>query len=220
MLWRHGRTSWNATGRMQGQLDPPLDELGVAQAAASAAALRSLAPAALVSSDLERARTTAQALADLLGMPLQLDERWREIHLGEWQGLTRDEAAERFPEQYAAWIAGRDVRRGGGETNLEVGQRAAAAAEELVDALPPGGVAVAVTHGGCARAAIGVLLELDPASWWRLAPLGNAHWATLVRTDRGWRLVAHNNVAQLAAEDADEAAAAPDVEPGERPLGS
>ena len=205
---------------MQGQLDPPLDELGVAQAAASAAALRGLAPSVLVSSDLDRARRTAEALAALVDVPLRLDARWREIHLGEWQGLTRDEAAARFPEQYADWIAGRDVRRGGGETNSEVGRRAAAAAEELMAELPPGGVAVAVTHGGAARAAIGTLLELDPASWWRLAPLGNAHWATLVRTERGWRLVAHNNVAQLTAEDPDRAAAAPDVEPGERPLGS
>ena len=57
---------------------------------------------------------------------------------------------------------------------------------------------------------------MDPEQWWRLAPLGNAHWATLLKTSRGWRLAAHNNVAQLTAEDAERATAAPDIEPDRR----
>ena len=96
VLWRHGRTEWNATGRIQGQLDPPLDEVGVEQAQAASLVLAQLQPAAIVSSDLQRASMTAQALAARVDMTPTYDERLREIGLGEWEGLSRDEVEERF----------------------------------------------------------------------------------------------------------------------------
>ena len=114
LLWRHGRTEWNATGRFQGQLDPPLDEEGRNQAVLAAPHLvaAGLPPeeTVVVSSDLSRAAETAATLTALLGVPLRLDERLREHGMGSWEGLTRSEVAERFPEQYADWTAGRPVR--------------------------------------------------------------------------------------------------------------
>src|SRR5213078_3591214 len=111
----------------------------------------------------------------------------REIYLGEWQGLSRAEARERFPEEYASWQTGEDARRGGGETYAEVGARAAACVAEWLEKLGSGGLVVAVTHGGTARATIGTLLEMAPDSWWRLAPLGNCRWSLLGDIGRGWR---------------------------------
>jgi broad specificity phosphatase PhoE len=120
------------------------------------------------------------------------DDRLREIYLAQWQGLTREEAAERFPEEHDAWVHGRDVRRGGGETYAEVGVRAGAALTAALVGVPESGLLIAVTHGGTARAVLGTMLELAPGDWWRLAPLGNARWSLLLETERGWRLAEHN----------------------------
>lgn len=192
VLWRHGRTEWNAEGRFQGQLDPPLDGAGQRQARIASRLLAGMRPALLVSSDLQRARATAQVLADLVGVPVSDEPALREIHLGAWQGLSRVEARERFPAEYAEWQAGQDVRRGGGETYSEVGRRSAEALLTATTDLPAGGVLVAVAHGGTIRSAIGTLLELDVLSWWRLAPLGNARWSVLRENRRGWQLEEHN----------------------------
>lgn len=188
VLWRHGRTAWNADGRFQGQLDPPLDTFGRQQATRSARVLLGLRPAYVVSSDLQRASDTAACL----DLPVAIDKRLREIDLGEWQGLSGAQAVVRFPAEHEAWIAGQDVRRGGGETYAEVGVRAEAAIAIGLDELDDGSVLVVVTHGGTARAAIGALLDLPPSTWWRLGPLGNCRWSVLLEAERGWRLAEHN----------------------------
>jgi broad specificity phosphatase PhoE len=193
VLLRHGRTSYNAGGRFQGQLDTPLDELGRLQAGVAAEELVHLKPTVLIASDSTRAADTAAALAQRTGLESQLDPRLREIHLGTWSGLTRDEARERFPDEYDAWMAGHDVARGGGETYGEVGQRAVAAIEEHLPAVGSEGTLVAVTHGGTARATIGTMLGIDATLWWRIGGLANARRAVLVRGPRGWRLVEHNS---------------------------
>jgi probable phosphoglycerate mutase len=192
VLLRHGRTAHNATGRIQGQLDVSLDDVGRAQAAAVAEALAEASPYAVVSSDLSRARDTAEAVASRARVTLRTDERLREIALGEWQGLTGEEAAERFPDEHAAWRRGEDVRRGGGETYWDAGVRAAECIRSLLESLPDGRTLIAVTHGGTARGALGVLLELPVEGWWRLSPLGNTCWSVLVEADLGWRLERHN----------------------------
>jgi broad specificity phosphatase PhoE len=192
LLLRHGRTGHNAHGRIQGQLDIGLDAVGQAQARAVADVLAEAQPHAVMSSDLARALDTARAVADRTGAPLTADARLRELDLGEWQGLTMEEARAAFPEQHAAWRAGEDVRRGGGETYREAGERAAACIREALVDVPDGGTLIAVTHGGTARGAMGSLLELPQKHWWRFAPLGNTCWSALVEVDRGWRLERHN----------------------------
>jgi probable phosphoglycerate mutase len=191
VVWRHGRTSWNDVGRFQGQLDPPLDAVGSAQAAAAASALASLEPAAIVSSDLVRASSTAAYLASLTGLPVTLDVRLREIDVGEWGGLTRPEIEVRFPSTYAAWLRGEDVRREGGENLAEVTSRAMAAlSSHLADGAD--GPLVVVTHGGTSRSLVLSLLGLPVSAWSAFAALGNARWASLVRRGTGWRLTAYN----------------------------
>jgi glucosyl-3-phosphoglycerate phosphatase len=148
-------------------------------------------PATVVTSDLSRARDTAAVLAAAADVPLVLDPRLRELDLGGWQGLTTDEARRHFPDEYAAWRTGVDVPRGGGETYFEAGTRAAACVVEASDAAGPGSTVVGVTHGGTARGALGVLLDLPVDVWWRFTPLGNCSWSVLVEGDRGWRLERH-----------------------------
>jgi broad specificity phosphatase PhoE len=192
VLWRHGRTEWNAAGRFQGQLDPPLDPIGQQDAKAAAARLvaAGLRPddAVVVSSDLDRTVQTATALTDLLDVPLRLDARLREHGMGCWEGLTRDEVAERYPEQYADWTAGRPVRGRGGEEPAAVAERAVAA---LVD-LPEASVAVVVTHGGTAGRLLERLLDLGPEHRRLFGPLDNCAWSELAQQRGRWRLLRHN----------------------------
>ncbi|WP_237669638.1 histidine phosphatase family protein, partial [Rhodococcus sp. BS-15] len=91
ILLRHGQTEYNATDRMQGQLDTDLSELGRSQAKTAAAELATREPIKIVSSDLRRALDTANALGDAAGVAVSVDERLRETHLGQWQGLTHTE---------------------------------------------------------------------------------------------------------------------------------
>ncbi|HVE64342.1 MAG TPA: histidine phosphatase family protein [Mycobacteriales bacterium] len=195
VFWRHGRSEWNAAGRFQGQLESDLDEVGRRQVVEAAAKLAELTPSRVVSSDLRRAVDSAAALQDSTGLEVRYDVRLREIDLGQWSGLTRDEVREQFPAEFAAWQAGQDVPRGGGETFAEVGRRAAAVVREhLAELTQESGPLVLVTHGGTVLSALLELLELPSELRRRLGPLGNARWSRLgVALDGvGWRLAEHN----------------------------
>lgn len=216
LVWRHGRTRWNVGHRFQGQADPPLDEVGRLQAAASARLLLACSPTAIISSDLARAVQTARPLAELVGLPVILDRRLRERSLGEWEGLTRDEVIRRHPAQYAHWLAGRDAPQSGGETRAELGERSLAA---LAGA--EGETVVLVTHSATAMALTGRLLGLPVTGWRPVGPLGNGRWSEFSFDEHGWRLRAHNvgplgsPVARLSTSDGSVAAvevSAADVE--------
>jgi probable phosphoglycerate mutase len=210
VIWRHGRTEWNATGRFQGHLDPPLDDDGREQVTRVAALLAAGLPehTVVVSSDLSRAAETAAPLTELLGVPLLLDARLREHGLGCWEGLTRDEVAERFPDQYADWIAGRPVRGRGGEEPSAVGERALAALAEL----PPAEVAVVVTHGGTAGRLVEQLLRLGPEHRRVFGALANCAWSELAFQSTRWRLIRHNSTVSHLADG--RAAGTPAAAPG------
>lgn len=177
---RHGRTAWNRGGRFQGRADIPLDEEGMAQAADLAAALAPLRPARLVVSDLRRARQTAGPLARRSGLTPVVDPRLAEVDVGRWEGLRAEEAAERFPDEYRAWVADPAVARGGGETLADAGRRAADAIGDALAATAAGTAVVVVSHGLVLRAALDQLasrrvVELDgPAPHLR-----NAEWLDL-----------------------------------------
>ncbi len=193
VLWRHGRTSWNATSRFQGQTDVPLDEVGVFQAERAARDLATLRPDFIVSSDLVRARATAEALAQIVGLPVQTDEALRETFAGDWQGLTRQEILDRDGDDFYRWINGEDIKPGGGESRGEVAARVAAAVRSHAARLPQDGTLVIATHGGAARAGIGELLGLPIEYWASLGGLVNCAWSVLEeQRDGRWRLVEHN----------------------------
>jgi probable phosphoglycerate mutase len=190
-LLRHGRTAWNAERRYQGQADPPLDEVGRRQALEIAGLVAALEPQLLVSSDAIRAQQTAEPIGALTGLQVRVDPRLRERSLGHWEGLTRDEVAERYPDEFADWLAGRDVSRRGGESRLDVAARASACFAEL----PAVTTAVLITHSATAMALCNALLGIDQQVH-VLGPLANCHWSELVAQPGGatrrWRLRGHN----------------------------
>ncbi|GAB3913470.1 phosphoglycerate mutase [Microlunatus endophyticus] len=205
IVWRHGRTSWNATGRYQGQADIPLDDLGLQQASAAAQVIKELKPVAIYSSDLSRAAQTSQALADLTGLEINYDRRLREISVGSWEGLTHDEAAQVDPGLVAAVDAGEDVRRSlTGETSGEVARRAAAAFVDIIHAIDDDATVVITMHGTAGRVGIGQFLGLD---WDRLGSLRNCAWVVLERHPRGhWFIGAYNAHAEFVVPDDDRVA--------------
>ncbi|MFF8604717.1 histidine phosphatase family protein [Streptomyces sp. NPDC015346] len=192
VLWRHGQTAWNLERRFQGSTDIELTETGLAQARRSARLLASLRPDAIIASDLKRAAATAGELAALTGHTVAYDSALRETYAGEWQGLTHEEIVGRYGEQYAAWKRGEPVRRGGGELETEVADRAAPVVLEHAEKLPTDGTLVVVSHGGTIRTTIGRLLGLEARHWEGLGGLSNCCWSVLGEGARGWRLLEHN----------------------------
>jgi len=211
LIWRHGRTEWNATGRMQGQSDVALDETGIRQAHEAAPLLAAEEPDAIVSSDLARARVTAEVLAGLLSLPVALDERLRETYFGPWQGMTSEEIAAAYPHEFAAWTRGEHFSVAGAEKHAEVERRMVAGIEDALDATD--GTLVVVTHGAAARRAVGALLGWSVEVIGKLGPLGNCRWTELRHTTTGWRLHAHNAGPLVGAAGPHTPTAAADVEP-------
>ncbi|MFJ4186093.1 histidine phosphatase family protein [Kitasatospora sp. NPDC089509] len=192
VFWRHGQTAWNLESRFQGSTDIELTGQGVLQAQRAARLLSGLHPDLLISSDLKRARRTAEELAAVTGLDVQHHEGLRETYAGSWQGLTNAEIRERYPEEYAAWAAGEPVRRGGGELATEVADRSVPVVLEAVGKLPENGTLVVVSHGGTIRTMLGRLLDLEPPVWERFGGLSNCCWSVLGQGTRGWRLLEHN----------------------------
>ncbi|MFD4945951.1 histidine phosphatase family protein [Streptomyces sp. NPDC058239] len=192
VLWRHGQTAWNLERRFQGSTDIALTEAGVGQAQRAARLLASLKPAAIVASDLQRAAATAAELAAITGLEVAHDAGLRETYAGAWQGLTHKEIVELYGEQYAAWKRGEPVRRGGGELETEVADRAAPVVLGHAEKLPDSGTLVVVSHGGTIRTTIGRLLGLEAHHWEGLGGLSNCCWSVLGEGARGWRLLEHN----------------------------
>jgi len=154
LLVRHAESSWNAAGRWQGHADPPLSERGVAQANALARDLAGEPIDRIVSSDLRRAAETAAILGRARGLEPLLEPRLRELDLGAWEGLTRDEIASTAQADLRRFDAGDpDVRPGGGETLREIERRVRFAVRELVEAHAGQRLAV-VTHLGVIRALV------------------------------------------------------------------
>jgi glucosyl-3-phosphoglycerate phosphatase len=149
-LVRHGESVSNLKQRWQGQGDSALSELGRAQAGALGKRFAGRAFTRIVASDLQRADHTARALE----RKYESSARLREMDVGEWEGLTRDEVAERFAEQLARLDAGEDVALGGGESYGEFCARIDAALAELLATLGPEEHALVVCHGGVIGAAV------------------------------------------------------------------
>lgn len=155
-LVRHGETDWNASGRWQGHTDVALNANGRAQALRVAEALRELAVAGVVASDLARAHETGRIVAEELTVPLvYVDEALRERSFGCFEGLTRSECELRYAEAWALWLAERRPPPGGEDqaTLAKRVTRAIVTAAERVATDSAG--AVIVSHAAAIRAFVG-----------------------------------------------------------------
>lgn len=192
VLWRHGRTAWNAAGRVQGQSDVPLDDIGLLQATEAAARLAMLNPFTIVSSDLQRARATAEVLGSETGILVHTDERLREMHFGVREGLTAAEAWETYPDEMRAWQTGDDMRMPGGETYREAGARFAAGLDDIAARLPADRAAVVVGHGAVLRVGACTFLGIPQAHWRSFGGFNNCAWSVLEQVPVGdrqsWRI--------------------------------
>ncbi len=126
------------------------------------------------------------------GLTVTHYEDLRETYAGAWQGLTHTEIIERHGAEYTAWKRGEPIRRGGGELETEVADRAAPVVLREADKLGQDGTLVVVSHGGTIRTTIGRLIGLEPSQWESLGGLWNCCWSVLGEGARGWRLLEHN----------------------------
>jgi len=197
VLLRHGQTAWNAARRVQGQIDAELDDTGLAQAAATAPSIADLQPSLLWSSDLVRARDTAAYVAKATGLEASYDERLRETHLGERQGLTHAEYAAADPEGFVLFRQGVYDAVPGAEETAAVRARMVAVLTELRGALAEGETGVAVSHGAAIRVAVGGLLGWSDEQYRSLRGLDNCGWVVLLEHPDSGSLVleAYNRVA-------------------------
>ncbi len=192
LLWRHGQTDWNMVNRFQGHSDIPLNDVGRYQAKHAAEILAGMNPTAIISSDLGRARATAQALADLVGLSVTVHENLRETNGGLWEGKTGTENRAEDFKNFIRWIDGDDNPAGTtGEKRSEVAARAVGVIMKELEGKTDQLLVVA-THGGTARCVLGELLQLPLSHWGVIGGLSNASWSILERNTRQWNLIEHN----------------------------
>jgi probable phosphoglycerate mutase len=193
VLWRHGQTDWNLANRFQGHSDIPLNETGLDQARKAAPLLYGLRPSKIISSDLIRARQTAQELANISRLPIHIDSGLRETNGGKWEGRTGAENRSDDYEKFVNWLDGNDEPAGDfGERRSEIALRAVTAIENALEKEIE--TLVVVTHGGTARIIIGKMLGLPMTQWASIGGLSNASWSILENGHHraGWILVEHN----------------------------
>ena len=168
LLVRHGETDWNRDGRWQGGSDTRLNELGREQARELAEQLDGSIDA-LYSSDLARARETAEIVAAKLGLEVQVDPRLRERSFGSWEGLTMLEIEERFADSHRRWRAG----EGAGADDAEAFEDFFARVTEfLADVLRlhPDEEVLVISHGGSIRVIHALAAGVDYVRDHRLIP--------------------------------------------------
>ena len=203
---RHGETAWNVEKRIQGHLDIPLNDTGLWQARQVARALAGEPLSAIYASDLQRANTTARAIAEATGAPLVPEPALRERSFGELEGRTFAEIEAELPEQARRWRQ-RDPHFApeGGETLVQLRERIAATTHRLA-AQHTGGLVVLVAHGGVLdvlyRLATGQELQA-PRTW----QLTNAAINRLLWTPEGLTLVGWADTQHLDTATRDETTA-------------
>jgi alpha-ribazole phosphatase len=168
-LVRHGLTEWNTQQRFGGHSDIPLSREGRLQARWLARSLRARKIVALYSSDLSRARETAQIIAQAFtpALAVQVSSAWRELDFGAWDGLTYAEIASAFPEQLAFFTDPEKASPPGGESLVQLQQRVLAALAQA-STVEPGDLLI-VSHGGPLRVLVSSVLGMSLARQWQLA---------------------------------------------------
>lgn len=204
-LWlvRHGQSTWNAQGRIQGQSGEGLSDLGRRQAKTVARWLAAtIGTAPVITSDLERAVETAEHVAEALGVRPRQDPAVRERNFGRWEGRLPEEVETGETDLWDAWASGtRDViSEVGGESLAVLGDRVVAALEGHVEVARADGHdhIVVVSHGGVVWQGLHRLLDLPDLV---LSGVGNTAVSTVAFTDDHRWLETFNSMAHLEPDD-------------------
>ncbi|MDO5748000.1 MAG: histidine phosphatase family protein [Actinomycetaceae bacterium] len=194
VLWRHGQTDYNLQGKVQGQVQTSLNDTGFAQAKNAAVILQGFQPVKVVTSDLPRAKETADELSALVGVETILDERFRERAFGCFEGLTAQQMRKEYQDYFDQWRRTGECEDAGIELRTAVGRRVRDAIVEYAEQMSDGQSIVITSHGSSITQGIVTLLGLDPFEWQGIRGLDNCHWAVMIPHDKapGWRLAGHN----------------------------
>lgn len=195
ILVRHGETAWNLERRYQGQLDIPLNSKGEWQARQAARALAGRSIDHLFSSDLRRARDTAQVIAGICKRPLTTDPRLREIGFGSWEGLSLEQIMERDGDAYRRWRENPIAHAPTGGETLAVTQRRVLPLLEEIAGIGAQTIVI-VSHGGTLRILLTHLLQLPPQAFWQMK-LDNAGLSLLELCPAGNSLISLNDTRHL-----------------------
>ena len=202
-LIRHGETEWNTTGRWQGILPVPLNDIGREQARKLAAALRQDAIQMIYTSTLSRAAETAQIVADTLGIPVSVDERLRELDIGVFQGLTVEEILQRHAQEYADFMSQPIAYvLPQGESREQMGQRMMAAWNDFISQTDKQHIAI-VSHGGAIKMLLSVLWP-GQAEAFHTYDIPNTSITRLTCVEGLWQISDLANVAHLGHKDSSD----------------
>lgn len=203
---RHGETADNTNRVFQGQRGGGLSPRGRTQAQRLAARMRTASLDAIVASDLERAAETARIIGAATKLVPAFDRDLREIDVGAWSGKSYEEIKKMFPDEWAAWSAGQDIARGGGETYAAIAERVARAVSRIIASHENERVLV-VSHGGAVRSYIAKILGVLGAQGMRaLSGLGNASLTVIEIESERAVLRAWNDTAHLEGMSVDDRA--------------
>jgi probable phosphoglycerate mutase len=205
LLARHGETTWNRDGRLQGWAPTPLTDRGHEQARALAAAVDADYDVdRLVASDLRRARQTASYLADRVGCEPTFESTWRERDFGRYQGLPTERVFEEH-DRLSLERAGRDaaeVRPESGESLIDVRERVLSGWERVVAESDADETVAVVCHGGPLHLLVGAATDRDVVSAVLDGEQHNCGLNEVRVADGTMRLVAENRTDFLPATDA------------------
>ena len=193
---RHGETAWNAEHRIQGQLDIPLNEIGLRQAQAVGGALKDEHFDAIYSSDLVRARQTGDPIANFLSIKILLEIDLRERHYGIFERLTYAEVKVRYPEDYARFEArDPDYAFRTGESLKDFSARSIAVISGIANEHKDQSILV-FTHGGVLDKLYRFITGL-PLSAQRNFGIPNAGLNRIEVTPAGWQVRSWADIAHL-----------------------
>ena len=169
ILIRHGQTAWNKVERIRGQVEIPLDETGLAQAEATARrVVDEWKPVAVYCSPLQRAVQTAQAIARRLGQDVRPMSGFNDMNFGQWQGLSPEEAEQRWPNLARAWLeAPHTVTFPDGESLNQLKERSMAALHQVIERHREEELVI-VGHTVVNRVLLCAVLGLDNSNYWRI----------------------------------------------------
>ncbi len=185
MLVRHGKTAWNGTGKIQGHSDTALDEIGIEQAKLLAAHCMFDKVDAVYSSDLQRARVTAEILAEKFNLPVQTMPELREVNFGDWEGRTFSELEKTEPTDVEKFFRKPDeLKINNAETFFEAQERAMTGIKKIIATHQPDAQIIVVAHGAITRAIICSVLEIPIRKMWALSQFNTA--VNILRCDDGY----------------------------------